>query len=150
MDMHANDSFSQAFEYASGATGKRFQNPLWQATEAFFGRKFRKAVTEVKEFGRKIVIASVEPDILLDGSELDGTSGSLIRSLLDSIDDHQMVADAALNYLSAGRDTTAQALAWTFDQLMRNQIVYNKVRQEAKGLKKIDSFEYAVHLGHVL
>jgi hypothetical protein len=30
-------------------------------------------------------------------------SGSLIKSLLNSIDDHQMVADAALNYLSAGK-----------------------------------------------
>ncbi len=37
------------------------------------------------------------------GSSFGNISGSLIKSLLNSIDDHQMVADAALNYLSAGK-----------------------------------------------
>jgi hypothetical protein len=110
MDIHNTDPFSMSFDYASGKTGERFQNPLWQITEMFFGKQFRDSVARVKSFGdvivssavkarqsKKSAIASVPRD-----KTFDAISGSLINSLLDSIDDHQMVADAALNYLSAG------------------------------------------------
>lgn len=101
-----------SFDYASGKTGERFQNPLWQITEIFFGKQFRDSVAKVKAFGNVIVTNAVKSR-QIKGSASSGVSlgndktfgaisGSLINSLLDSIDDHQMVADAALNYLSAG------------------------------------------------
>jgi len=61
--------------------------------------------------------------------------GSLINSLLDSINDHQMVADAALNYLSAGRDTTAQSLTWTFYLLIRHPSILPNLLSEIKSLQ---------------
>lgn len=107
MEMHSGDPFSLAFEYASGATGERFQNPLWPITELVFGGRFRSSIAKVKAFGADIVSNAVKArqEVQKTGVEqgsLDSISGSLINSLLDSIDDHQMVADAALNYLSAG------------------------------------------------
>lgn len=101
-----------SFDYASGKTGERFQNPLWQITEVFFGKQFRDSVARVKAFGNVIVTNAVKArqrkeSVIASTSSNDKTlgaiSGSLINSLLDSIDDHQMVADAALNYLSAGK-----------------------------------------------
>ncbi len=137
MDMHADDPFSRAFEYASGATGDRVQNPLWQVTELFLGRQLRESIAEVKKFGDSIVASAVKARKLqkYDGNGhrsrgISAISGSLINSLLDSIPDHKLVADAALNYLSAGRDTTAQALTWTFYLLMRNPKVVDRLRQE--------------------
>jgi hypothetical protein len=65
-------------------------------------------VAQVKAFGSMIVSNAIqtkqnkERETKLDPS-LGDMSGSLINSLLDSIDDHRMVADAALNYLSAGK-----------------------------------------------
>jgi hypothetical protein len=114
MDMHNTDPFSVSFDFASGATGERFQNPLWQVTEIFFGGHFREAVAKVKAFGSEIVTNAIKARQSSDrstkpvpSSELDvafdAISGSLINSLLDSIDNQQMVADAALNYLSAGK-----------------------------------------------
>lgn len=109
--MHNADPFSVSFDYASGKTGERFQNPLWQFTEIFYGRKFRQSVARVKEFGAVIVAKAVETRHSVRQDDLvtsrpsqafEGISGSLINSLLDSIDDQQVVADAALNYLSAG------------------------------------------------
>lgn len=116
MDMHASDSFSVAFDFASGATGERFQNPLWPIMEPLFGKRFRNSLKIVKRFGNDILDHAVhlrkqnavkgespekdEPSTSED--RVDSISGSLINSLLDSIDDHQIVADAALNYLSAG------------------------------------------------
>jgi hypothetical protein len=113
MDIHNSDPFSQAFDYASGATGKRFQNPLWQVTEKIFGRRFRRSISVVKQFGSEIVSTAVKYRQMVDEIKkmdssftpektLDEVSGSLINSLLDSIGDEQIVADAALNYLSAG------------------------------------------------
>lgn len=112
MDIHNTDPFSIAFDYASGKIGERFQNPLWQITEVFFGKQFKDSVAKVKAFGNVIVANAVKSrnietsaraTISSRGNEaFDEISGSLINSLLASIDDHQTVADAALNYLSAG------------------------------------------------
>jgi cytochrome P450 len=133
MEMHSADKFSQSFEYASGATGERFQNPLWQVTEIFTGSRFRKSIAEVKRFGAEIVTNAVNARASKSHAS-EWATGSLIHSLLDSISDQQMVADAALNYLSAGRDTTAQALTWTFYLLMRNPQVVNRIRDETRPL----------------
>lgn len=65
-------------------------------------------MAQVKAFGSMIVSNALQSKQSSEqktavNSSLDGVSGSLINSLLDTIDDHQMVADAALNYLSAGK-----------------------------------------------
>ena len=125
MEMHADDEFSMAFDYASGATTERFQNPLWFITEAIAGSAdLRKSLAVVKAFGRRIVSAAVADrkaqhgakdgsksstattsspsNSSLADSKINEVSGSLIQSLLDAISDQEVVADAALNYLSAG------------------------------------------------
>jgi cytochrome P450 len=144
MEMHADDTFSRAFEYASGATGERVQNPLWRVTEIFLGRRLRKSIVEVKRFGDSIVANAVKArerqkadESEHGGRTISTISGSLINSLLESIPDHKLVADAALNYLSAGRDTTAQALTWTFYLLMRHPKVVDRLRQELVSLSTI-------------
>lgn len=116
MDMHADDKFTVAFDYASGATAERVQNPLWRLTEMFTGARMRESVAIVKAFGRRIVDKAVQDRAsgpksttataaaaAASDEVLDEISGSLIQSLLDSIGDKEMVADAALNYLSAGK-----------------------------------------------
>ncbi|OIW24515.1 monooxygenase-like protein [Coniochaeta ligniaria NRRL 30616] len=148
MDMHTDDAFTTAFDHASGATALRFQNPLWPLTELITGRRFRRSVATVKSFGQKIVASAVadrhssqrstpDPKAVSDNTadtnaeKLDQISGTLIHSFLDTIPDHQVVADAALNYLSAGRDTTAQALTWTFHLLFRSPQALSQIRSEA-------------------
>lgn len=176
MEMHADDAFTIAFDYASGATAERVQNPLWQITELLFGARMRKSIVIVKDFGLRIVNTAIEDrskevatgdaasaksgkeyNNSKDNEKLNEISGSLIQSLLDSIGDKQMVADAALNYLSAGacsqlailprlwprpihkcplinpppgRDTTAQSLTWTFHLLLQHRYAYAKIRNE--------------------
>ncbi|KAH7346474.1 cytochrome P450 [Rhexocercosporidium sp. MPI-PUGE-AT-0058] len=141
MDIHNSDPVSKAFDYASGATGERFQNPLWQISEIFLGGTFRDSVAQVKAFGSMIVANAIQTrksKMTGTDSPLDLMSGTLINSLLDSIDDRDLVADAALNYLSAGRDTTAQALTWTFYLLMRNPRKAEEVRREVMHVAQLD------------
>lgn len=109
MDMPASLPFSKAFDFASGATGERFQNPFWRIKEFLLGAPFRKAIYEVKRFGENIVAAAVQKrESRLKASQetkakvVDPLQNNLIDSLLDHIKDHHIVADAAMNYLSAG------------------------------------------------
>ena len=110
MEMHADDEFTVAFDYASGGTAERIQNPLWYITEIFSGVKLRKSIAIVKAYGQQIVSNAVKDrqqgksrSLTASENKLDEISGSLIQSLLDSIGDESMVADSALNYLSAGK-----------------------------------------------
>ena len=112
MEMSASTPFSHAFDFASGAIAERFQNPLWRITECFFGGRFRKAVAEVKAFGSSVVATAldkrrnreqIDQTSRVDTRKLDQVPGSLINSFIDEIKDPEMVADAALNFLSAGR-----------------------------------------------
>ncbi len=139
MDMPGSLPFSKAFDFASGITAQRFQNPFYKLKEVFFGAPLRRAVLEVKTFGRKIVSAAVQKredeESLKDPSmaeSADPLKNNLINSLLDHIEDQQVVADAAMNYLSAGRDTTAQSLTWTLYLLMRYPAAKERVLEELR------------------
>ena len=137
MDMPGSLPFSKAFDYASGIVAQRFQNPFYKLKEYFTGAPLRKAVLEVKTFGRKIVSAAVQKreddkKSVKDASHIDPLKKNLINSLLDHIEDQKVVADAAMNYLSAGRDTTAQSLTWTLYLLMRHPSVQQKILLELR------------------
>lgn len=104
--MPASLPFSKSFDFASGATGERFQNPFWKLKEFVFGTRFRRAVSEVKNFGDQIVAATVHKRETAAAAaslkRMDPLQNNLINSLLDHIQDRRVVADAAMNYLSAG------------------------------------------------
>lgn len=136
MDMPASLPFSKAFDFASGAIGDRFQNPFWKIKEFVFGGPLRKAFFEVKRFGKGIVTSTVAKRLgsstMAEKSVKDANplQNNLINSLLDHIPDHQVVADAAMNYLSAGRDTTAQSLTWTLYLLLRHPEQQHRLIEE--------------------
>ena len=104
MDMPASLPFSKAFDFASGAIGERFQNPFYKLKEFLFGAPLRKSIHEVKTFGSCIVSAAVQNrKENIDAGGADPLQNNLINSLLDNIENHDIVADAAMNYLSAGK-----------------------------------------------
>ena len=126
MNFDASNPFSQAFEYASDQIGLRFQNPLYRITELFTGSKLRSALREVKRFGQTIVKSARKRQSQTAFKSLFTKNEPIFDTLIDSLMatfsyDPEIVADAALNFLSAGRDTTAQSLTWTFYLIMRHQ-----------------------------
>ena len=103
MDMPASLPFSKAFDFASGAIGERFQNPFYKLKEFLFGATLRNSIHEVKTFGSCIVSAAIQKrKERTDSGSADPLQNNLIDSLLDNIEDRNIVADAAMNYLSAG------------------------------------------------
>ena len=135
MDMHGGLPFSKAFDFASGATTDRFTNPFWKVQELFFGRQLRTAIKEVKDFGCTVVTSAVAKRSSKASDAQASTTSSplqsnLINALLDHLPTQDLVADAAMNFLSAGRDTTAQSLTWTFYSLMRHPSIIHNIRAE--------------------
>lgn len=109
MEIPASLPFSNAFDFASGAISERFQNPFWKIKELVFGSQLRNAILEVKRFGASIVAEATKRRACFVGQKkgsaatVDPPRNNLVDSLLDHINDHRIVADAAMNYLSAGR-----------------------------------------------
>ncbi|RSM03130.1 hypothetical protein CDV31_010614 [Fusarium ambrosium] len=129
-EMHANDEFTTAFDHASAEIAKRFQNPLWRWTELITGGKLTESVRVIRRYGQDLVAQTIKKRKVKDGpANLEGnnTASNLIETLLDSLGDQELVADSALNYLSAGKDTIAQALTWTFYLLIMHQGVAEKI-----------------------
>ncbi len=148
MDIEASSPFSKAFDYASDHVARRFQNPLYQLTELFNGAKFRASVAEVKKFGLHIVRTAKQRrshaafESLVTNS--DPVFGSLIDSLIETFRNPHTVADSAMNFLSAGRDTTAQSLTWTFYALMRHPgVVPNLLKEIKERLSTVDEIDVA-------
>ncbi|RVD83189.1 uncharacterized protein DFL_007588 [Arthrobotrys flagrans] len=123
MDLSNSHPFSEAFDYASDLTGLRFQNPLWKLNYYLFGQKFRRAVSIVKSFGNEIVRLAVcrrENNDTPINKDIESTEdgGDLVDMLLDAVPEHHVVADSAVNFLSAGRDTTANSMTWVLHLLL--------------------------------
>lgn len=135
MNLDSSHPFSKAFDYASDRIGRRFQNPLYSVTE-FFSSALQVALTEVKDFGQKIVARAKQRrsrtafESLIDNEE--PVFDTLIDSLLETFADAKIVADSALNFLSAGKDTTAQSFTWTLYALMRNPAALKSLQKMVK------------------
>ncbi|MCJ1402437.1 hypothetical protein MMC11_005657 [Xylographa trunciseda] len=147
MDMHGGLPFSKAFDFASGETTNRFTNPFWKIKELVFGARLRASIKDVRTFGRTVVAAAVAKRSSLPPKHAATKSipdngpmvpsalqGNLINSLLDHLPTEELVADAAMNFLSAGRDTTAQSMTWTMYTLMRNPATLDRIREELASL----------------
>ena len=142
MDMDATSPFSQAFEYASDQIGLRFQNPLYHLTELVTGSRFRTALAEVNRFGVRIVQTAHKKRSRTAFKSLFTENPPEFDTLIDSLIEtfpnaEKVVSDAALNFLSAGRDTTAQSLTWTFYHLMRHPQTTTFIQPELDALQSI-------------
>ena len=132
MQIDGSSEFSQAFDYASDRTGLRFQNPLYWLTEWILpsGWRFRNAVKIVEAFGQEIVV-DAKTKQAAPRYEKDGQNQTLISSLLSAFPlSDSLVADSALNFLSAGRDSTAQSMSWAWHVLNQSPAHLARIRTE--------------------
>ncbi|KAF3922723.1 hypothetical protein ABW21_db0206383 [Orbilia brochopaga] len=137
MDLSNSHPFSAAFDYASDLTGLRFQNPLWKLNYYLFGHKFRQAVSIVKSFGNEIVrLAVCRRDQKTPNADTpdDDSGGDLVDMLLDAVAEPHVVADSAINFLSAGRDTTANSMTWMLHLLLEQPTYIQYITDEVPSL----------------
>ncbi|OBZ86583.1 hypothetical protein A0J61_05360 [Choanephora cucurbitarum] len=128
--------FAHAFDEAQKNTFLRFVNPLWPATERLLGflmpwkASMRNNLKIVNDFARQVIqerraqmaLGEIHTDLLSRFMNAQNHKG-------DILSDNEL-RDIVLNFVVAGRDTTAQALSWTFYMLMHHSRVERKLLEE--------------------
>ncbi|KAI8833183.1 cytochrome P450 [Chytridium lagenaria] len=120
--------FAVAFDEAQNRMQNRFVQPLWWLEEMIssVGGQHKKNVKVIREFGMEIIRKRKEE---MRKEEEEGTGGErndLLTYLMAAKDENgnlptdEDLCDYVLNFIIAGRDTTAQALSWCFLLLHKN------------------------------
>jgi len=132
----ASSPFLRSFDRAQQVLFTRFVVPGWQllrllglATEWGARSHFRL----LREYSSKIVR---ELRNKLDGETGDSFVGLFLKAAEGQgmPTDDRFMADAVLNFLIAGRDTTAQAMSWCMFLIAQNPEVEAKILQEAESV----------------
>lgn len=139
--MHAQAStgkvpFAESFDEAQKTTFSRFINPIWPITERLqrftmpwkpnmnhhlnVVDSFARQVTEKRR--QEIANGEVHGDLLSRFMDARNAQGELLNN--------DELRDIVLNFVIAGRDTTAQALSWTFYMLLCHPRVEEKLLDE--------------------
>ncbi|GAV75693.1 p450 domain-containing protein [Cephalotus follicularis] len=145
--------FSKAFDDASAMTLYRYVDILWKikrflniGSEAVLKRN----VKAIDNFVYKLILNKTEQ---MRNSQDDTSMKKediLSRFLLANENDPTYLRDIILNFIIAGKDTTAATLSWFIYMLCKYPVIQEKVAQEVKqasNMKDITDFnEFAISL----
>lgn len=129
-----------AFDYVTRYVSNDIFVPLWRVRRLLFpsGWRFRRAVRALDAFAYGIVRRRRRALRAGDGSA-SGASDLLSIFMTHSLPREKGVRltdrylrDLIVNFILAGRDTTAQALSWCFEELARRPDVQDRVRREVE------------------
>ncbi len=125
--------FAANFDYAQRVMDERFVDPMAGFTELFSaqGRKMHRTIKALHNFCYEII------DLRLaarERGEAQAASGKGDKDLLALFMEQNLGRDellpVVLNFLIAGRDTTAQALGWLFYEFSKSPECVEKAREE--------------------
>ncbi|KAJ3328244.1 hypothetical protein HDU76_010321 [Blyttiomyces sp. JEL0837] len=128
--------FAAAFDQAQLRMMHRFVLPLWRLEELLLpiGKSHAEHVKTIRTFGLNM-IRQRHVDIE-NGTFIESENNDLL-TLLKSVKDEdgnspsdELLCDYVLNFIIAGRDTTAQALSWTFLMLHQNPAALDSLLKE--------------------
>ncbi|XVE52250.1 hypothetical protein DITRI_Ditri02bG0108100 [Diplodiscus trichospermus] len=139
MDWSSNEegtNFMKAFDDANELLTLRYTDPLWRLKRFLnigFEASLRSNIKVIDNFIHKII--STKKKLLATNPDRNIKEDILSRFLAEAeknpetISD-QYLRDIILNFLLAGKDTTANTLCWFFYMLCKNPLVQEKVAQE--------------------
>lgn len=98
----------------------------------------KQHLATVNTFAKRLIKERHEEEEAAKLSDIKYEKGDLLSRFMravsrngQTLDDNEL-RDTILNFIIAGRDTTAQALSWTFYQLMLFPEIQEKVHAEAE------------------
>ncbi|KAJ0042957.1 hypothetical protein Pint_17319 [Pistacia integerrima] len=126
--------FTAAFDTANGLTSFRFVDFFWKikrflniGSEA----ELRKNIEVVDEFVYKLIKSKIELlNNLHDDSQPGKKEDILSRFLELKETDPKYLRDVVLNFVIAGKDTTATTLSWFFYLLCKHPDIQEKIAKE--------------------
>jgi cytochrome P450 len=113
-------------------------NPFHKFLETFLpvGTQFRHDVRTLRSYCRQIV-----QERRLHSSETQDLLSLFMNANSEEMDmNDEFLVDSLLNFIIAGRDTTAQALSWAFFHLSKHPHVVQRAREELDKVLKDESF----------
>lgn len=117
-------TFADAFNTAQAYVAKRFR--LLDLYWLIGGKKFQDACDKVHRFADQII----DRNLSQDAKDDEGQKYVFLDSLAQNTPDRTALRGQIINILTAGRDTTACLLSWTFFLLVRHPNVLTKLRAE--------------------
>ena len=160
--------FAVAFDFSQGVMNKRFTNPFWRLLEKVSpeGARMRASIKLIRNFGSAIIKQRlVEAGIKIDGFDLNEKSefsqdqlhqsslqneGSkdLLALFMEQTQDPEALLTVVLNFMIAGRDTTAQTLSWLFYELCAHPKHVTLIREEVDRVLGPDAAEQSVRVNY--
>ncbi|RLM65428.1 hypothetical protein C2845_PM16G16840 [Panicum miliaceum] len=149
--------FARAFDDASEQVLYRFIDPLWKAKRllnVLSEADMKRSVRTINDFVYAVIDRKIE-QMGRDQQEFAKKEDILSRFLLEREQDpgcfdNKYLRDIILNFVIAGRDTTAGTLAWFLYVLCRNEAVQDRVAEEVRaattGDRDLGAQEFAASL----
>ncbi|CAL1405101.1 unnamed protein product [Linum trigynum] len=130
--------FARAFDDANSVTFRRFVDMTWKLKRIFnigWEANLKQNMKVIDAFIYKLIERKREQ--MRNGETLLGKEDILSRFLLESEKDQENMTDKylrdiTLNFIIAGKDTTANSLTWFFYSLCKHPLVQEKVAQEVR------------------
>ncbi|CAO1626145.1 unnamed protein product [Sympodiomycopsis kandeliae] len=142
------NEFAGNFDYAQNVMDHRFFSvgPPWFEWFTSEGAQMRKAIKALHQYCYKIIDARLERRGQAGGRDSEKKASSyeeegdapgvmskggkdLLDLFIDQGLDRKELLPVILNFLIAGRDTTAQSLSWLFYELYKNPQYISKIRE---------------------
>ncbi|MCL7029789.1 hypothetical protein MKW94_017327 [Papaver nudicaule] len=128
--------FANAFNDSSAMTLWRYVDILWEIKRFLnvgFEAKLKKNIKIVDDFIYKVITSKIEQGSKsADDSLVNKKEDILSRFLELNETDPKYLRDITLNFLVAGRDTTATTLSWFLYMLCKNPHVQDKAAKEVR------------------
>lgn len=131
--------FATAFDFCQLVTNDRFFLPGWEITELFSanGRKLRKNIKILNDYTYELLRARRAQG----ETKVEAKYADLLSFFIGRNDDEtgkpftdEFLRDIVMNFIIAGRDTTAQALTWIVYNLIEHPEVERKLLAEINEL----------------
>jgi cytochrome P450 len=128
------NEFANAFDYAQLVVDNRFTDILPMFLELFNsqGAKMRKSIKTLKSYCYQIIdlrLAAIKSGE--NKGAVDSKQGKdLLELFIEMGLSREELLPVVLNFLIAGRDTTAQSLSWAFYRFWQHPEVVTKIREE--------------------
>ncbi|CAO1623661.1 unnamed protein product [Parajaminaea phylloscopi] len=124
--------FASCFDYCQNFVERRslYFLPLWTEIFSEEGRRHRRDVKYLYDFSHQLIEERCQALEQGTAESASKHGKDLLQLFLDAGCPREDLPSIILNFIIAGRDTTAQALSWLMYELWRHPEVATKVRKE--------------------
>lgn len=124
--------FSSCFDYSQNFVERRslYFLPIWTEIFSSEGRRHRRSVKYVYDFSRKLIDERCQALKTETADSASNDGKDLMQLFLDAGCRREDLPSVILNFIIAGRDTTAQSLSWFMYEMWQHPEVAEKVRRE--------------------